>query len=276
MNDRSQTYREFFARLVARQSAAEIVSAFAAVPREPFAGPGPWPIQAGKGYIQTPDDDPAFLYQDVLVALDAERSINIGMPSAHAYWLDALALKGGDHVVQIGAGSGYYTAIMAHLVGRSGQVTAFEIDERLAARAQENLKGYDQVAVHAASGIGRELPKADAVYVCAAATAPSWAWIDALRPSGRLMFPLAAEFGLGGMLRVTRPGAGTRWPATFVSRAQFVGCAGLQNDPERGERLMKAFAAGWNDVRSLRFDDETDDSCWFAGDGWWLSTAEAG
>ncbi len=39
---------------------------------------------------------------------------------------------------------------------------------------------------------------------------------------------------------------------------------------------MKAFAAGWNDVRSLRFDDEIDDSCWFAGDGWWLSTAEAG
>ena len=76
--------------------------------RERFAGPGPWSIYAfGSGYIRTPTDDPAFLYQDMLVALDPARGINIGQPSAHAAWLDALALKEGEIVVQIGAGTGY-------------------------------------------------------------------------------------------------------------------------------------------------------------------------
>lgn len=88
------------------------------------------------------------------------------------------------------------------------------------------------------------------------------------------MFPLAPEFGLGGMLRVTRPQAGDRWPATFVSRARFIGCTGLHGDPEDRERLINAFTEGWDRVRSLRFDDRTDRTCWFAGDGWWLSTAE--
>jgi protein-L-isoaspartate(D-aspartate) O-methyltransferase len=36
-----------------------------------------------------------------------------------------------------------------------------------------------------------------------------------------------------------------------------------------------AFATGWERVQSFRFDDARDDTCWFAGDGWWLSTAAA-
>ncbi|TAI67430.1 rRNA adenine N-6-methyltransferase family protein [Bradyrhizobium sp. Leo170] len=274
MNDRSAKYREFFAKYVAGNANPGIANAFALVPRERFAGPGPWSIRCGDGYIRTPDDDPAFIYQDVLIGLDPDRGINIGMPSAHAAWLDKMDLREGDRVIQVGAGTGYYTAVIAEIVGASGTVTAFEIDEDLAARARQNLKDYSQVLVHTGSGIGRELPKANAIYVCAAATAPSWAWIDALLPGGRLMFPLAPEFGLGGMLRVTRPQAGDRWPATFVSRARFIGCTGLHGDPEDRERLINAFTEGWDRVRSLRFDDRTDRTCWFAGDGWWLSTAE--
>jgi len=45
-------------------------------------------------------DDPAFIYQDTLVAVDRERGINIGQPSAHALWLDALALREGETVLQ--------------------------------------------------------------------------------------------------------------------------------------------------------------------------------
>ncbi|WP_027579852.1 rRNA adenine N-6-methyltransferase family protein [Bradyrhizobium sp. Ai1a-2] len=274
MSDRSSKYREFFAKFVAGNASPRIAGAFALVLRERFAGAGPWSIRCGDGYIRTPDDDLAFIYQDVLIGLDLDRGINIGMPSAHAAWLDTMDLRGGDRVIQVGAGTGYYTAVIAEIVGASGTVTAFEIDEDLAARARQNLKDNSQVLVHTGSGIGRELPKANAIYVCAAATAPSWAWIDALLPGGRLMFPLAPEFGLGGMLRVTRPQAGDRWPATFVSRARFVGCTGLQGDAQDCERLIDAFAGAWDRVRSLRFDDRTDDTCWFAGDGWWLSTTE--
>jgi protein-L-isoaspartate(D-aspartate) O-methyltransferase len=72
---------------------------FAAVQRERFVGPGPWSINIpGVGYIRTPNDDPAFLYQDTLVAIDAVRGINIGAPSAHPQWLDALALSDGETV----------------------------------------------------------------------------------------------------------------------------------------------------------------------------------
>jgi protein-L-isoaspartate(D-aspartate) O-methyltransferase len=49
---------------------------------------------------------------------------------------------------------------------------------------------------------------------------------------------------------------------------------GLQ-DESPGSRMAEAFAKGWDRVRSLRLDGSPDDSCWFAGNGWWLSSAEA-
>jgi len=73
-------------------------------------------------------------------------------------------------------------------------------------------------------------------------------------------------------LMITRPERGAAWPAKFLSRAQFIGCAGLQ-DAEAGKRLAEAFARGWEGVQSFRRGDAPDDSCWFAGEGWWLSTA---
>ena len=69
---RSTQLRGFYAELVVRRSGAEdprIRDAFARVPRERFAGPGPWSVfgggsgARGTGYVQTPSDDPAFLYQ---------------------------------------------------------------------------------------------------------------------------------------------------------------------------------------------------------------------
>lgn len=76
------------------------------------------------------------------------------------------------------------------------------------------------------------------------------------------------------MLMIARPEQGTAWPAKFLSRAQFIGCAGLQ-DADAGRRLAEAFARGWESVQSLRRGEVPDDTCWFAGDGWWLSTAPA-
>ena len=278
MEDRSGNLRAFYAALVCAEGRTRdprIEQAFAAVKRERFAGPAPWSIMIpGHGYVKTPDGDVAFLYQDTLVALDPARGINIGQPSWHALWLNAVDVKAGETVLQVGAGTGYYTAILAHLAGSSGRVEAYEIDQGLAARAKENLKDLPRVEVHAASGIADGLPKADVVYVCAGITQPSWAWLDALRPGGRLLFPLQPEGGLGGMLRLTRPQHGSAWPAKFVSRAAFIGCTGPQ-DADASRRLAAAFSSGWEQVQSFRIDDARDDTCWFAGDGWWLSTAEA-
>jgi protein-L-isoaspartate(D-aspartate) O-methyltransferase len=278
MEDRSEYLRSFYASLVC--AAAEvrdprIEQAFRAVKREPFVGPGPWRITlGGHPYVMTPNDDPAFIYQNTLVALDSAQGLNIGMPSAHAYWLDGCELKQGETVLQVGVGTGYYTAILAELVGPGGQVHAYEIDKSLADRARGNLKGLPQVNVQPKSGIAPDLPKVDLIYVCAGAARPAKVWLDALRPGGRLIFPLAPAGVLGGMLLVKRPDQGAVWPAKFRGRAQFIGCIGLQ-DEDAGRRLTEAFLQGWERVRSLRLDNAVDETGWFAGDGWWLSTAEA-
>jgi protein-L-isoaspartate(D-aspartate) O-methyltransferase len=216
MEDRSAKYRAFYAQLIsaaARAADPRIEEAFRTVRRETFAGPGPWSISVGgHPYVVTPDDDPAFLYQNTLLALDSARGLNIGMPGAHAYWLSGCAVKEGETVIQIGAGSGYYTAILAHLVGPGGRVHAYEIDERLAGLARENLKDIAHTDVRDRSGIASDLPKADVIYVCAGAAQPATEWLDALLPGGRLVFPLAPEGMIGGMLMITRPTRGRSGP----------------------------------------------------------------
>jgi protein-L-isoaspartate(D-aspartate) O-methyltransferase len=278
MEDRSEKLRAFYATLMCAAANCydpRIEAAFRAVPREPFAGPAPWLVTlGGHPYVPTPDDDPAFLYQNLLIALDSERGINIGMPHVHAFWLNACDIKDGETVLQVGAGSGYYTAILAHLVGANGRVHAYEIDEGLAARARDNLKELPHVDVRLASGVTAELPKVDVIYVCAGAARPARAWLDALQPGGRLMFPLAPEGMLGGMLLVRNSVRDGVWPARIVGRAQFIGCVGLQ-DEEAGQRLKEAFNKDWEKVRSLRLNSVPDDTCWFAGEDWWLSTADA-
>ena len=54
-------------------------AAFAAVHREHFLGPGPWPmLRWPSRYVPTPSDDPVYLYQDALVGIIPERSLNNG------------------------------------------------------------------------------------------------------------------------------------------------------------------------------------------------------
>jgi protein-L-isoaspartate(D-aspartate) O-methyltransferase len=282
--DRASRLRAFFATCVAARAGTKdprIEMAFAAIPREPFAGPGPWSIlvfgQWGTPrhrprYLQTPEDDPAYLYQDVLVALDPTRGINIGEPGLHAHCLDEVSPQPGETIVQIGAGSGYYTAILAHLVGPGGHVHAFEIDPELAKRATRNLLPWPWASLHARSGTVEGLPSADAIYVNAGVTQPSWLWLDALRPGGRLLFPLQAVGGFGGMLLVEKPRhGGLAWPARFVGRAAFIACETRQ-DEATGRALSDAFAGGgWESVNSMRLDDKPDETCWFDGGDWWLS-----
>ena len=278
MADRVQERRQAYAAEVARSAHVQdprVEAAFAAVPREDFAGPPPWRVGSGGLFGLTSSNDPARLYEDVLVVIDADRGINNGQPSLHAQAIDALGLKAGETVVQIGAGAGYYTAILAELVGPTGRVIAYEIAADIAARAAANLARYPQVEVRARSG-AEDLPQADAIYVNAAATHPLRAWLDALKPGGRLVFPLQAAGSSGAMLVVTRPQHGRSWPARLLTGVVFIACEGGQ-DTEMGRKLDEAFSRGRADrVRSLRFGDAPSATDWVSGDGWALSTEPAG
>jgi protein-L-isoaspartate(D-aspartate) O-methyltransferase len=269
--------RRAFAAEVARSAGVRdprIEAAFAAVPREDFAGLPPWRVGSG-AFGSVSVSDPERLYEDVLVGIDARRGINNGQPSLHAQALDALGVSEGETIVQIGAGAGYYTAILATLVGRKGRVIAYEIEPDLAERAAANLAGYPQVEVRARSGVD-DLPAANAVYVNAAATHPLRAWLDALKPGGRLVFPLQAAGSTGAMLIVTRPERGEAWPARLLAGVVFIACAGAQ-DAEMGRKLDQAFRRGGHGrVRLLRFGGAPSEADWVRGDGWALSTEPAG
>jgi protein-L-isoaspartate(D-aspartate) O-methyltransferase len=250
---------------------SEIVAAFASIPREKFVEPPPWRIFSSEGQSQATSDDPAVFYQDVLVPLGAWRGLNNGQPSLHALCINALAPQKGERAVHVGAGTGYYTAVLALLVGETGRVDAYEIEPELACRAAANLAGFPQVAVHGTSGAVGPLPGCDIIYVNAAASEPLDVWLDALRPEGRLLFPLEPEGDAGQMLLVTRKADGA-YSARFLTRVQFVPCAGAQS-PLAARALEAAFRKqDPRHVNRLHRNNQPDSTCWCAGQGWWLST----
>ena len=256
-----------FAPAVEAAFAPAVEAAFAKVPREAFAGPPPWSIGTGGESNWSATSDPVALYQDKLVVLKARKGINNGQPSLHARCIAAMRLTARDHVLHIGAGTGYYTAILAEL---AGSVDAYEIEADLAARAAGNLAPWPNVTVHLASATGRSLPAADAIYVSAGATHPDPHWLDTLRDGGRLLFPLTGDQRWGGMLLVQR--RGTQFAARFISKCGFIDCAGLR-DPVAAARLTQVFRGGGQEqVRSLTRETPPGATVWFAGDGWHLST----
>ena len=226
-------------------------------------GPGPWktmrftfPLQ----YTDTPDANPVHLYDDVLVALDHGRMLNNGLPSGLARWIDALDIREGDDVVHAGCGTGYYTAIIAHIVGSSGRVIAIEYDADLAARARVNLRGFSHVEVIAGDATTYDPGPADAIFVNAGATHPLPLWLDSLKPSGRLVFPMVrwpegAKFGVasagwGVMLRIQRLQSG--YSARWLGPCGFYPCFGAV-DSEADRLLGDALSANvLTDVHSLR------------------------
>ena len=273
--------RRYFAeeiRAVANIRSEALVDAFAKVPREHFLGPGPWQIQGDRdeNYRTTKDADPRRLYHNILVAIDPGRHLNNGQPSYLAFCIDSLDLVEGDRVLHVGCGVGYYTAIMAEVVGTSGHVTGLEIDADLASRARENLAYLRQVKVAHGDGGKYDPGPCDAIFINAGVTHPSAVWLDSLVPGGRLILYLTVAFDDGGsgrgfMLKVKRENQG--YAAHFLGGVSVFHCIGSRNE-EANQRLREAFMRGvWGSVQSLRRDDhESSDTCWLHGDGFCLST----
>src|SRR6266550_2957666 len=221
-----------------------IEAAFAAVKREDFLGPGPWQIlRWDRGYEKAPSADPVYLYDDVVVAIVPERNLNNGQPSFLAALIAGSAPRPGGHAVHIGIGVGYYTAILARLVGRTGRVTAIEFDPTLAKRARTNLAGQRNIRV--------------------------------VHGDGTLILPLTAgrfpdaDVQRGAVFRITR--YGDEYAAERISAVAIFPCEGMRDDASEAA-LNAAFETGRvREVRRLyRRDDVPEADCWVPGPGWCL------
>lgn len=267
-----QRYAEEF-RYTAHLKSAAVIRAFARVPREHYLSAGPWRIfqPSTRQYWTTPDADPSHLYHDVLVAIDETRLLNNGQPSFLAFLIEALELREGDHAVHIGCGTGYFTAVLAELVGPEGRVTAVEIDADLAARSRRNLAHLIHVAVVGGDGGEHDPGPADAILVNAGATHPRRVWLDSLRPDGTLVLPLTGITGTGWVLKVVNRRNG--YAAHFISSISIFPCVGAR-DPDAARLVDEAFrGGGWATVRSLRRDThQVEPACWLHGDELCLST----
>ena len=116
-------------------------------------------------------------------------------PAIMAEMLHQLSVEEGDHVLEVGAGTGYNAALLAHLAGPTGHVTSIDIDDRFVreARARLAAAGFPGVQVLTADGHDGYATKApfERIMVTAAAWQVAPAWDEQLAPGGRLVVPLA-------------------------------------------------------------------------------------
>jgi protein-L-isoaspartate(D-aspartate) O-methyltransferase len=278
--------RAFAAQMLAKAGIERddaLLNAFADVPRERFLGPPPWKMRDWRRYVDIPSSDPVVLYQDMLVALQTDRHVNNGSPSLHAGALHRLALREGQTVCHIGAGSGYYSAIISRLVGSTGKVIAVEFDEELARQAAVNLSDRPNVEVVYGNGLDWPRQQTDAIYVNFALHRPAEPWIDQLAIGGRLLFPLGTPaMGAEGRLLGSTSQAGfflirretDDYSARHLQPVSFVWGEGIAGDIGTYASLESAFrGGGLSRIRGLRWNTEKTQEEWYSHADWGLVAA---
>jgi protein-L-isoaspartate(D-aspartate) O-methyltransferase len=276
--------RRFFAEEIAALAAlstTRLVDAIADVPREQFLAPGPWLVRSEAdvltGARRTPDDDPRHVYHNYSIAIDPARQLFNGTPGLLASLIDKLALTPGARVLHVGAGLGYYSALLGHTVGASGRVVAIEVDPDLAERAAANLSSVPWVELRTGDGTGRFDERFDAILINAGVTHPQESWLDALAPGGRLILPLTVAMpqmgtiGKGVTLLVTKS-EGDAWPASVLNMVAIYSGIGLRDD-KLNETLGHALRQTlFPPIRRLRRDAHDPGArCWLHGSTFCLS-----
>lgn len=269
--------REFYAREVkfdANVTTPGLVEAFAKVPRERFLGQGPWQIGsanaramsvAGMGQLSyVTVEDPRDVYHNVVISLDRGKDINNGQPGSLGRWIDALALKPEERVYHLGCGVGYYTAIMAEVVGARGSVIGLELQPDLAARAKKNLADCPNVKVEAGDGAEFDPGECDAIFVNCGVTHPQTRWLERLRGGGRLVVPFTmamnATIGQGVMTKIVRSNG--RYVAELVSPVAIFSGGSLRDAALQTQLLKGLTTGGLLKLKSVRRDThEAGETC---------------
>jgi len=131
----------------------------------------------------------------------------ISQPYIVAYMTEALGLRGGEKVLEIGTGSGYQTAVLAEI---AGEVWTIEIVEPLAERARRILEGLGYPNIHFRVGDGSEgwpdEAPFDAVMVTAAAPVMPRKLEAQLAVGGRMIIPVGTDLQELFLVRRTKKG----------------------------------------------------------------------
>jgi len=193
-----------------------VLDAMRSVPREAFVDPG---------YEE-------FAYEDSPLPIDEHQTIS--QPYIVAMMTAAANVEPGNHVLEVGAGSGYAAAILSRIAAR---VDAIERHPSLAERARQRLRtlGYDNVSIHTGDGtLG--WPAAapfDAILVAAGGPEVPPALKQQLAIGGRLIIPVGDAERYQHLLRITRV-AGDDFELEDLGPVRFVPLIGKQgwSEPE--------------------------------------------
>lgn len=273
---------------VANLRTPALIEALASVPRERFLRTGPWYVRSESDFggppRTTPDADPRHVYHNYAIGIDPPRQLFNGAPALIAMAIDTLALKPGDRVLHVGAGLGYYSALIAHAVGEAGRLVAIEVDEGLAIEARENLRAMPWVDLRHGDGTGALGETFDAILVNAGVTHPQDTWLDALSAEGRMVLPLTVTspamgtISKGLMTRVSRraavetpPGAAAPldgFDMRVMTLVAIYAGIGLR-DEKINEQLGAALMRGpFPPLKRLRRDaHEPTSACWVHAPG---------
>ena len=185
-------------RMVARQVAgrgiddAALLDAMRTVPREQFVAPAL----------------AAAAYDDRALSIDAGQTIS--QPYIVALMIAAAAIGRDDHVLEVGAGSGYAAAVLGQV---AGSVIAVERHPALAEAAAERIArlGYGNVEIVSGDGtLGWPAGAPfDAILVSAGADQVPPALIAQLRPGGRLVMPVGSRWVGQTLVKLTREADGS-------------------------------------------------------------------
>lgn len=149
----------------------------------------------------TPFDD---VYRDRAVVTrrrpDGVPVSSSSQPAIVARMLEQLRVQPGHRVLEIGTGTGYNAALLAHLVGPDGEVITVELDPDIATAAEHHLRqaGASNVSLVVAdgwTGVGGSGPF-DRIEATVGVWDVSPAWVDQLRTSGLIVVPLWLRAGL--------------------------------------------------------------------------------
>jgi protein-L-isoaspartate(D-aspartate) O-methyltransferase len=160
-------------------------------------------------------------------------------PAIMAIMLEQLDVHRGHRVLEIGAGTGYNAALMAHIVGDRGHVVTVDIDDDLVADAREQLAaaGFERVHVVCSDG-GLGYP-AGAPYDRIILTVGAWdiapAWQEQLKPDGRLVLPLIIRGNVQESVAFEH--AGGHLASVSVHACGFVPLRGTHAGPQTTVKL---------------------------------------